>query len=108
MAKPAALGAVETTLAFARSVAEQGGRIVWSTLIDGAIGRAMARALAAATGAPDEVHGLGTGPLLEADLCAGTDPVEAGALPTPSGPGLGIVPEGPVFEAATVLHEVGG
>ena len=106
IAKPAALGALDVAIELARSVAEQGGRLVWSTLIDGAIGRGAARALAAATGAPGEVHGLGTGPLLAEDLVDGSDPVDAGHLPTPRRPGLGIEPSGPVFDAATLLREV--
>jgi len=106
IAKPAALGSLDVALELVRSVGEQGGRLIWSTLIDGAIGRGAARALAAATGAPDEIHGLGTGPLLAADLRAETDPVIEGRLPTPTGPGLGIAPDGPVFDAAQVVHEV--
>lgn len=106
IAKPAALGDLDVSLELARGVAEAGGRLVWSTLIDGALGRGVARALAAATGAPDEIHGLGTGPLLAADLVAESDPVEAGNLPTPVRPGLGLTPEGPVLEAATLLREV--
>lgn len=106
IAKPAALGSLDVALALVRHVAAQDGRLVWSTLIDGAIGRAAARALAAATGAPGEVHGLGTGPLLAADLREGTDPITDGRLPTPPGPGLGTTPEGPVFEAAQVVAEV--
>ncbi len=106
IAKPAALGSLDVALELVRGVAAQGGRLVWSTLIDGAIGRGAARALAAATGAPDEVHGLGTGPLLSADLREGTDDVTEGRLPTPAGPGLGITPKGSVFEAAALVHEV--
>lgn len=106
IAKPAALGSLDVALELVRAVNEQGGRLVWSTLIDGAIGRGVARALAAATGTPDEIHGLGTGPLLAADLRAETDPVTEGRLPTPTGPGLGLPPEGPAFDAAQVVHEV--
>ncbi|MCR9094085.1 MAG: o-succinylbenzoate synthase [bacterium] len=106
IAKPAALGSLDAALELVRAVGEQGGRLVWSTLIDGAIGRAAARALAGATGAPDEIHGLGTGPLLAADLCDASDPVTEGRLPTPTGPGLGLTPDGPVFDAAKLVHEV--
>ncbi len=106
IAKPAALGSLDVALELVRRVAAQDGRLIWSTLIDGAIGRGAARALAGATSAPGEVHGLGTGPLLAADLREGTDPVRDGLLPTPMGPGLGIAPEGAVLEAAQALHEV--
>ena len=93
---------------YARRVREAGGRLVWSTLIDGAIGRAVACALAAATGDPNEVHGLGTGPLLTRDLVLQADAFVDGTLPVPSGPGLGVVPSDSVLDAAELLFEVRG
>lgn len=74
--KPAALGGIAPCLALYRRARALGIRIVWSSLIDGAVGRAGAVALAAALGGSgicdgegdDEVHGLGTGRLLARDL----------------------------------------
>ena len=106
--KPAALGSLDVSIDLARRVREAGGRLVWSTLIDGAIGRGVACALAAATGDPNEVHGLGTGPLLTRDLVPQADAFVDGTLPVPSGPGLGVVPSDFVLDAAELLFEVRG
>ena len=106
--KPAALGSLDVSIELARRVRAAGGRLVWSTLIDGAIGRGVACALAAATGDPNEVHGLGTGPLLTRDLVPQAEAVVDGTLPVPSGPGLGVVPSDSVLDAAELLFEVRG
>jgi len=108
VAKPAALGSLDVSIDLARRVHASGGRLVWSTLIDGAIGRGMACALAAATGDPNEVHGLGTGPLLARDLVPESDAFVDGTLPVSPGPGLGVVPSDSVLDAAELLFEVGG
>lgn len=104
--KPAALGALPISLELARRVRERGGRIVWSTLIDGAIGRGVARALAAGTGAAGEVHGLGTGPLLATDVLDGGDPVVGGRSSVPRSPGLGVAPSETFLASADVVCEV--
>ena len=69
--KPAALGGLESALTLARRAREQGIRVIWSSLIDGAVSRALGFALAAALGANGEVHGLGTARLLARDLVGG-------------------------------------
>ncbi|MFK7898082.1 MAG: o-succinylbenzoate synthase [Myxococcota bacterium] len=66
--KPAALGGVDASLALVRRAREEGLRIVWSNLFEGRVGRALAIALASATGEAGEVHGLGTAGLLTEDL----------------------------------------
>jgi o-succinylbenzoate synthase len=66
--KPAALGGIEPALALAARARSLDIRVIWSSLIDGAVSRAAAVALAAGLGAEGEVHGLGTAGLLARDL----------------------------------------
>lgn len=87
--KPAALGGVGPSLEIVSRAREQGLRIVWSSLLDGAISRGVALHLAAAVGAPEEIQGLGTGPLLARDLPGGPR-IEAGRLACSRSPGLGL------------------
>ena len=80
--KPAALGGIAASTALFRRARECGIRVVWSSLIDGAVGRATAVALAAGLGPADEpddeVHGLGTAKLLARDLIEGCEVVHGG------------------------------
>jgi len=70
--KPAALGGVVPSLALCGRARALGIRVVWSSLIDAAVGRSVAIALAAALArdpeCEGEVHGLGTAKLLARDL----------------------------------------
>jgi o-succinylbenzoate synthase len=66
--KPAALGGIKPALALASRARSLGIRVIWSSLIDGAVSRAVGVALAAGLGAEGEVHGLGTAGLLARDL----------------------------------------
>ena len=90
--KPAALGGLDRSIEVARLARESGIRLVWSTLMDGAIGRGAAIALAAALQAGDEVHGLGTWDWLAADLGQECASREGGAMRLRNSAGLGFVP----------------
>lgn len=115
--KPAALGGVSKAIALCERARRDGLRLVWSTLIDGAVGRAVPLALAAglepmgntAIGArgvgtdglgDEEVHGLGTASLLAADLSKGglgEGTLSGGRLRPTKGIGLGFdasIPQG--------------
>lgn len=89
IAKPAALGGIRAARALEREAESRGLRLVWSTLLDGAVSRAGVLALAAAGPNPEEVHGLATGSLL-ADDFPGEAAIDAGSIAVPSGAGLGI------------------
>ncbi len=94
--KPALLGGFGAGIASARRAAEAGIRVVWSNLIDGAVGRAMPLALAAACSDENEVHGVGTAGHLAADLDGGRAPdrvVVDGSIRLASAPGLGFEPD---------------
>ena len=87
--KPSALGGLRAaTRAAAHARATDCGVVV-TTLLDGAVARAAALALAAALPGPLPACGLATGSLLAADLAA-TERVEGGALSSTTKPGLGI------------------
>ncbi|HIF92855.1 MAG TPA: o-succinylbenzoate synthase [Myxococcales bacterium] len=70
--KPSALGGIRPALALASRARSLGIRVIWSSLIDGAVSRAVGVVLAAGLGSEGEVHGLGTAGLLARDL---VDPV---------------------------------
>jgi len=87
--KPAAIGGIGTAIDLVARANESGLRLIWSSLLDGAVGRQAALHLAAAFGPADEIHGLGTGPLLDQDFAGGAM-VANGAISLPSSPGLGM------------------
>jgi o-succinylbenzoate synthase len=68
--KPAAIGGLSDSIALWQRAQREGLRVIWSTLIEGAVGRSAALALAAALGPVAEIHGLGTADLLAADLAS--------------------------------------
>jgi o-succinylbenzoate synthase len=86
--KPAALGGVRASMGLAREARSRGIRVVWSSLIEGAVGRAGAMHLAAALGQKGEVHGLGTGRLLARDFFA-ESPAAPGHLGLERAAGIG-------------------
>jgi o-succinylbenzoate synthase len=107
--KPAAIGGFEIARRCVERARSLGLRIVWSSLIDGAISRQAALHLAAALEpnredcavADAEVHGLGTGILLDEDFVA-EPPMQNGSIAVSSSAGLGLFAEsgaGDVFEA---------
>jgi o-succinylbenzoate synthase len=87
--KPAALGGLGPAAGLARRASREGLRVVWSTLLDGAVGRTAAVHLAAALGPVDETHGLATGAWLTRDLLSSAS-ARGGWIPVPGGPGLGV------------------
>jgi o-succinylbenzoate synthase len=82
--KPAALGGLDRARRLVERAQARGIRIVWSTLLDGAVSRSALWHLAAGLGPEDEVHGLATAGWLAADLAATPD-VRAGRLAAPDG-----------------------
>jgi len=98
--KPAAVGGLSASIGVWRRAREEGLRVVWSTLIEAAVGRAAALALAAGLGPVDEVHGLGTADLLAADLVVGASPDRLDSEGRRGGAGIGFEPEIPVARRA--------
>ena len=90
--KPAALGGAHSSIEIARRARKAGIRIVWSNLIEAAVGRSVAVALAAALAPSQEVHGLGTAELLAEDLAEGAR-VRSGWIDVGRGAGLGCAPD---------------
>jgi len=88
--KPMALGGWRPTHQVAKLAADTGMSLVVTTFIDGAIGRAMATHIAAVIDIKGAAQGLGTGPLLAADLTDRPIPVRDGKVFIPDEPGLGV------------------
>lgn len=89
--KPSLLGP-QAALAAALRAREAGMKVVLTSALDGALGRAAALQLAAALPEPLPPCGLATGSLLADDLAELPGP-EGGELRVPSGPGLGVAPD---------------
>jgi len=87
--KPAALGGLRAARRLAARARAAGCELFVTTLLDGAVSRAAALALAASLPGPLRACGLATGDLLAADLAAGDLPRD-GALDVPARAGLGI------------------
>lgn len=85
--KPMALGGIIRTRMFALEAAARGKRVVFTSFLDSAIGRATAAHLAASLPEHPGPHGFGTGDLFAADTA--TDTVRDGFLHL-GGPGIGI------------------
>jgi o-succinylbenzoate synthase len=101
--KPAAIGGISNALALWKRAQDEGLRVVWSTLIDAAVGRAAPLALAAGLGPIDEIHGVGTAGLLAADLAdeSGPDRLDAkGRLRVSGVVGIGFEPVIPAASGA--------
>lgn len=88
--KPMALGGWRPTQQAVRLARDTGIDAVLTTFLDGSVGRALATHMAATMGHPERAQGLGTGPLLTADLTDAPLPVRSGAVAIPELPGLGI------------------
>lgn len=97
--KPAALGGLVPAVAIAERAAREGVRVVWSSAIESAIGRAALLHLAAVRG--DGPHGLATGRLLGADVTSEFPAIREGALAVPDGTGIGIGVEPEALSALT-------
>lgn len=92
--KPALVGGATGALALHRRAGDAGLRVVWSTLVEGAVGRGLPLALAAGLGPEAEVHGVGTADLLAEDL-APPEAVVEGRIALRAGHGLGFEPRLP-------------
>ncbi|MHA7836338.1 MAG: o-succinylbenzoate synthase [bacterium] len=93
--KPAALGGLAPAMRLLGRARESGLRVVWSTLLDGALSRAAVWHLAAGVG-PVGPHGLATGGWLARDI-APAAPIASGRLGPPgltAGVGIEIGLEG--------------
>lgn len=88
--KPQALGGLRATRRIALAAIDAGIGVVVSSAFDTAVGVAGALHLAAGLPGPARAHGLATVALLEDAPLDGLDPVEAGSLRLPAGPGLGV------------------
>jgi len=90
--KPGRIGGVAATLLLAGEARRAGIELVVTSVVDSAIGITAAAHLSAALGG-NAVHGLATSPWLAEDVAPAPRLVN-GRLLLPSGPGLGIVPDG--------------
>lgn len=86
--KPSALGGLRRARRLAREMADLRTRIVWTSALESAVGRAALLHLAADCG--DGPHGLATGHLVRDDTSRDLGQPADGHLPVPDGPGLGI------------------
>lgn len=91
--KPARLGGITATLSLAAKARRAGVEVVLTSVVDSAIGVTAAAHLAAAMPVGGAVHGLATLDWLVRDVAPAPALVE-GALVLPSGPGLGLRPDG--------------
>jgi o-succinylbenzoate synthase len=89
--KPAALGGLGVALAIIETALAQDVDVVVTSMIDSAVGVAMAAGLAAALPEQRYAHGLGTGALLASDLAPPLVPKQ-GTLTLSGAGGLGVVP----------------
>ncbi len=87
--KPSACGGLRAAAQAAARARAAGCGVVVTTLLDGAVARGAALALAAALPGPLPACGLATGSLLAADL-AEAEVIEGGALSPATQPGLGV------------------
>lgn len=97
--KPSMLGGIISTLRLIELAEARGVRVVLSSLIESAVGRAAIAHLAASRPDLDGPHGLATGAWLADDVTTAADRIERGQLHVPSGAGIGFTPE---------LSEAGG
>lgn len=90
--KPMLLGGLLSSLELARRAVARGLRVVVTTSLEGAVGRAGAAHLAAAVLAlgPQPAAGLATGRLLAEDHCADPLAPSGGVVRIPDRPGLGL------------------
>ena len=88
--KPMVLGGLRCTMKLARSAQEAGLRVVLTSSIDSALGRASAAHLAAALDL-DIPCGLATGAFFESDVAV--DVIRDAHYMLPDAPGLGIIPD---------------
>jgi L-Ala-D/L-Glu epimerase len=101
--KPMALGGLLACRRFADAAAAQWKKVVFTSLLDSAVGRhAVAHLAAALPAGAQHHHGLATGALLASDVYV--DDVRGGVLTLPGGAGLGFDPD---LSGCRVLAEHG-
>ncbi len=91
--KPSALGGILPAAELATLARERGVRVVWSTLLESAVGRSAVTQLAASLPEFNGPHGLATGPWFAADTAPDEDRLLGGRLVLRDGPGLGFEPQ---------------
>lgn len=91
--KPSALGGLLPAAELAKLARERGVRVVWSTLLESAVGRSAVTQLAASLPELNGPHGLATGPWFAADTAPDEDRLSGGRLVLRDGPGLGFEPQ---------------
>jgi o-succinylbenzoate synthase len=89
--KPMAAGSLLAARRFAVDARAHGAEVVFTSLIDSAVGRHAVAQLAASLPFPLRHQGLGTGGLFEED--SARDRIEKGYFLLPDAPGLGVLPE---------------
>lgn len=92
--KPALIGSALETLKLAQRARDAGVRVIVTTIIDDAVGRACAAHIAAAAGLGtlDDACGLATGAFLASDVADAPDPVAQGYWRLEGAVGHGCVP----------------
>lgn len=105
--KPALIGSLIKTRALVARARDAGLRVIVTTILDGAVGRAAAAQVAMSCRLEDAC-GLATGELFERDLSAAHDHIERGHLWARRGEGLGVAldrlkPEPTRLEPAAVV-----
>jgi o-succinylbenzoate synthase len=103
--KPMALGGLREARSVQNVAADAGLMVVVTSLVESAIGRAVALHFAASLGETAFAHGVATGEALAQDLAATPSPTR-GTIAVPDGPGLAIaLPEEFWSDAYTVEAE---
>jgi L-alanine-DL-glutamate epimerase-like enolase superfamily enzyme len=93
--KPAAVGGLLATTELVLLAIRHGVQVIFSNLMESAVGRFATAHLAAAYGELPGPHGLATGAWLAEDVGPAPDRLERGRLFLHRGPGLGFVPGKP-------------
>ena len=102
--KPMALGGLRVARGIAEIALGRGVRVVVTSLLESAVGRAGALHLAASLGPSPHAHGVAGGDALARDLAA-SPPFERGAVRVPAEAGLGIGPLDPSLWKDAVAME---
>ncbi len=90
--KPMALGGLVASKKLADYAEKKGVTVVWSTLLESAVGRRAIAQLAAALPGMEGPHGLATGAWFEVDSAPEPDLIEGGRLRLNDRPGIGFIP----------------
>jgi len=102
--KPMAVGGLREARSVQNVALDGAMPVVVTSLLESAVGRAVALHFAASLGATPFAHGVATGGALTEDL-ADTPLPSGGALPVPEGPGLGVTLPEEFWRDATTVEE---